>query len=696
MSRKGASYLKDIHSNITDKQAESQKRSKVYSTEKINNMIYEMNHGGSPDMDPFWHGQQQYRDAGIIFEYTDWELNELEKCANDPIYFIETYCTFKNDKGRTTVKLRDYQKETIHLYGDEVWDPVSETAIPKNRRIILMWSRQCAKTTTTAAYFTHFLIFNNDRSALVVANKGRTGTEIMDKIKEVLQDLPFFMKPGIINLATNKMKFENGCSLQTAAASKTPATGDSINLLYIDECALIPNNIIKEYWASVYPTLSSFRGSQIIISSTPRGKGNLFYEFYNGAVMGTKKGWKYKRVDWWQVPEHDEEWLNQQKQDLGDDLFKREVELSFESAGERLITNHTIKYFNKIKKVFKPVEFFSVPNEISKNILWDPDFHPDQLTYLDLLNKRFLLSIDTAQGIEAGAVGKEDADYNVINIFEIQLLCPGTIERNRDNKPINIKDVVRYKQIGIYIDNFKDESTCAEAAKYIIFHILKSGYKKIDNTRVLIEMNFNGNNWLTKFKDHPSYYDGVIIKTQHGIPQPGQKPKYQYGYKTTSGNHGKNYYCELGSSMMHKGQICIRQYNDDNINKSSLGQLQQFGKNEKGNYSGSCCHDDIAITCLFICIAQESTQYRSWLNEWLETCKQTLRVLIIRRMLNIYIEKEVQMSDEDFKRFYNVAGQNFSRITHQQNGYGSLMSGNNYNRQQNQYYNVFNKYNHYR
>jgi len=35
------------------------------------------------------------------------------------------------------------------------------------------------------------------------------------------------------------------------------------------------------------------------------------------------------------------------------------------------------------------------------------------------MNRRFLLSIDTAQGIEAGAVGKEDADYNVINIFEI-------------------------------------------------------------------------------------------------------------------------------------------------------------------------------------------------------------------------------------------------------------------------------------
>jgi tRNA(Met) C34 N-acetyltransferase TmcA len=69
------------------------------------------------------------------------------------------------------------------------------------------------------------------------------------------------MKPGIINLSDKKIKLENGCVLSTVAASKSPATGDSINLLYIDEAALIPANIIDEYWASVYPTLSSFRGS---------------------------------------------------------------------------------------------------------------------------------------------------------------------------------------------------------------------------------------------------------------------------------------------------------------------------------------------------------------------------------------------------------------------------------------------------
>lgn len=116
-------------------------------------------------------------------------------------------------------------------------------------------------TTTTVAYLLHALIFHDHKSCMVVANKGRTGLEIVKKMKEVLEDLPFFLKPGIISVSADRMSFENGSYITTAAASKSPATGDSLNILYIDEVALIPPNIIDEYWASVYPTLSSFRGS---------------------------------------------------------------------------------------------------------------------------------------------------------------------------------------------------------------------------------------------------------------------------------------------------------------------------------------------------------------------------------------------------------------------------------------------------
>ena len=84
----------------------------------------------------------------------------------------------------------------------------------------------------------------------------------------------------------------------------------------------------------------------------------------------------------------------------------------------------------------------------------------------------------------------------------------------------------------------------------------------------------------------------------------GPDAKFDYGFKTVSGQRGKNYYCELGAKMMDNTQIIIQQ-SHVNQNMSALSQLQQFGKNIKGKYEGICIHDDIAVTCLWVSIANE-------------------------------------------------------------------------------------------
>lgn len=669
----------DIHSNVLDKQAELEKRSKVYSTEKIKDLTSNVLNGGKADTTPFFHGSPDWRDSGVIFEYTDEELEIMDKCSNDCIWFVENYAKFLNKKGRTTVKLYDFQKENLKTLSGEHWDPEEDVIMPDNPMVCLLQSRQTSKTTTISSYIAWYSIFHNDRNIFICANKGSTATEIMGKVKSVLEGLPFFLKPGIVNIASNRIKLENGTCIKCAAASKTPATGDSIHLLYIDECALIPKGVISEYWASVIPTMSSLANSQIIVSSTPRGTSGKFYEIVESALKKTE-GWVLNRVDWWQVPGHDEKWLEKErKKMMDDDLFEREYKLSFESDSTRLISPKSIVLMNKIKQDFVHREFNHVPLEISNNILWAPDFNPTYMDYETLYRKSFLFVVDTAQGIEQASVEKEDSDYNIINIFEIEPLSPNRININRNGGPISIKDCVQYKQVGLYIDNFKDETQCAEAAKYIAFQILKTGYGEIDNVRILIEMNFNGNNWINKFKQHPTYYDAIILKTTRGVQKPGQpiqKMKLQYGFRTTGGEHGKNYYCELGAKMIHNRQILVRQHDQD-VNHSSINELDQFGKNKKKNtYEGSLCHDDIAITCLFISIAPESRQFIKFLNEWIEKAPQTEKLYKIGQMLNILVEKEAQLTDDQFDAFYKTAGANFRSLRHKQNGYGALMQGN--------------------
>ena len=168
----------------------------------------------------------------------------------------------------------------------------------------------------------------------------------------------------------------------------------------------------------------------------------------------------------------------------------------------------------------------------------------------------FLFVIDLAQGIEAGVAGKEDADYNIIHIYRIELMSPRKIEENRDwQHPIDIRNVIQYKEIGIYADNFKDEEMCAEACKYLAFNVFKTGYSdgvnNIDNIRILYEVNFNGKNWYNKFKAHPGFYDQIIIKTQNGVDKNG-KPVLMNGFRTKNGSKGKKYYCDLGEKMLRQ------------------------------------------------------------------------------------------------------------------------------------------------
>lgn len=161
-------------------------------------------------------------------------------------------------------------------------------------------------TVSAAIMMTHYCIFNNDKTIMIVANKGATVIEILDKIKDIYKLLPFFLQPGVTNMNQSSMIFgDTGCRIRTAARSKEPAIGFTIDLLYLDEFAHIPRNIIEPYYRAAYPTVSAVKNSKIIITSTPNGL-NLFHrilidsERKEGDSM--KNGYKSLRVYWYQVP----------------------------------------------------------------------------------------------------------------------------------------------------------------------------------------------------------------------------------------------------------------------------------------------------------------------------------------------------------------------------------------------------------
>lgn len=275
--------------------AEKKVRQMIFTTELVDKATDDINDGVVVKryQNPWLKSEVGLRRAGVTFRMTEEEQNEYVKCALDIDHFVEKYCKVKTEDGSVGhIKLRDYQKEML-------------SSFVNNRFTILMASRQVGKTISAAIFLLHKILFDNDKNVMIVANKGDTAVEIVDKIKSIYTLLPFFLKPGIKTWNQKSLTFENGCRIKTSARTKTPAIGFTIDVLYLDEFAHIPSNIIEPYYTAAFPTTAAVQNSKIIITSTPNGM-NLFHKLLINAEKPDgdpeKNNYHALRVYWYQVP----------------------------------------------------------------------------------------------------------------------------------------------------------------------------------------------------------------------------------------------------------------------------------------------------------------------------------------------------------------------------------------------------------
>lgn len=267
----------------------------IWNTRMIEEAAEKINNGFvlSRIENPFYENTIGLRKSGLTFRMSQLEIDEYIKCKMDVQYFAENYCWIKGEKGEYVPlkgKLRDYQKEIIDSFFN-------------NRFNILMASRQIGKTIMSSITLLHFALFNNAKNILVTANKLDTAVEVLDKIREIYQRLPFFLQQGILNWNQKFMVFENKSRIKGFATTKTASIGQAADFLYLDEFAYLPDNIADKFYKSVFPTISSIENSKIIITSTPNGF-NLFHKLLMDAEKpeGEKSSYVAKRVYWWQVP----------------------------------------------------------------------------------------------------------------------------------------------------------------------------------------------------------------------------------------------------------------------------------------------------------------------------------------------------------------------------------------------------------
>ena len=276
-----------------------------------------------------YRGNKKLKSKGVQLEWSQERLQEYLKCAKDPVYFAEKYIQIVHvDRGLIPIILYDYQKEIIEK-------------ITNSRRATVNTSRQAGKTTTAVAVILHYVLFNDHKTVALLANKGDSAREVLDRIKIAYEALPDWLQQGVIEFNKGSAEFENGSKILAASTSSSSIRGKSVSFLYIDETAFVEH--WDDFFASVLPTIVSGNTTKMLFTSTPNGL-NHFYKTCMGAKEGNN-GYEYVEVPWQKVPGRDEAWKTETLAAMNYDYqkFSQEFECEFQGSSGTLISGNALK-----------------------------------------------------------------------------------------------------------------------------------------------------------------------------------------------------------------------------------------------------------------------------------------------------------------------------------------------------------------
>ena len=296
-------------------------------------------------------GNPLLKGVGLNVEWTPDTIEEYIKCSKDPVYFVQRYVKIVHlDRGLVPFDLWPFQENMVKTFHE-------------NRFTIAKLPRQSGKTTTVIAYFLWFILFNEDVTIAILANKGSLARDILGRLQLAYENLPGFLQQGIKVWNRGDIHLENGSKVIAASTSSSAIRGGSYNMILLDEFAFVPKNIAEEFFSSVYPTISSGASTKVIIVSTPCGM-NHFYKLWTDSCEN-RNHYVPIEVHWSEVPGRDVKWKQETIANTSKDQFRQEFECEFIGSVNTLITPaklRTLAYVSPIE-ARSGLDIYELPKE---------------------------------------------------------------------------------------------------------------------------------------------------------------------------------------------------------------------------------------------------------------------------------------------------------------------------------------------
>jgi len=483
-------------------------------------------------IDRGYNGNANLKKKGQVIEWTQDKIQEFVKCAKDPSYFAEKYINIVHvDRGLIPIALYDYQRDIIDK-------------ITNNRRCAVVTSRQAGKTTTAVCVILHYVLFNEHRTVALLANKGDAAREILDRVKIAYEALPRWLQQGVVEWNKGSVEFENGCKILASATSSSAIRGKSISFLYIDETAFVEN--WDEFFASVFPTISSGNTTKILLTSTPNGL-NHFYKTCEGAREGTN-GYEFVQVMWQDVPGRDDAWKQEtlSSMDYDYEKFSQEFECQFLGSSGTLIEGNKLKALVHKRPIRESNGLF---------MYQEPQEGHSYITVVD---------VSRGKGL----------DYSAFQILDVSKMP--------------------YRQVCAFRDNHITPIEYAE--------IIHRTVKHYNNSVVLIEINDIGEQ-VSDLLHYDFEYENILYTESAG--RSGKRISSGFGKNVDKGVRTtktvKAIGCSILKLLIEQDQLILNDF-------ATIQELSTFSKKAGSFQAESGCHDDL-VMCLVLFAWISDQQY---------------------------------------------------------------------------------------
>jgi len=336
-------------------------------------------------------GNPKLKPTGVELSYTEEQAIEIAKCIDDPVYFIKTYVKIVNvDRGLIPFEMWPFQEDMVRNFH-------------KNRFSICKMPRQVGKTTTSAGYMLWCVLFKENFSVAILANKGNLAQDILSRIQYAYEYLPLWLQQGIVVWNKRSLELENGSKIAAFATSNSGVRGGTYNLIFLDEFAFVPQNMANDFFTSTYPVISSGKTTKVIIVSTPYGL-NHFYKMW---VDATEKRSLYTplEVHWSMVPGRDQKWKEETIRNTSEEQFQQEFETEFIGSSATLIPGIILRQL-AFRDPLSSIEGLDI-HEMPRS------------------DRTYVMTVDCAEGV--------GQDYSTVAVVDVTDIPYKLVAKYRDN-----------------------------------------------------------------------------------------------------------------------------------------------------------------------------------------------------------------------------------------------------------------------